>query len=150
MNPKGIKTFPRFIFLNFYAFLLLLCGIGIGVIPLYRTSLWLLVPQVIAVLVCLKGCIGIFSSWGQKVREYTVLYSRNEQGLRPNTFADYMQAPCGRLLALVVLRDLGKLSSYNELKKLRKPFAERLKEGCAGQPTVVTIYRRDEGGGEVH
>lgn len=63
---KGICTFQRFLFLNFYAFLLLFGGIGIGVIPLYQKSLWYIAPQLIFVIICIRGSIGIFSSWEQK------------------------------------------------------------------------------------
>lgn len=143
MVAKGICTFQRFLFLNFYAFLLLFGGIGIGVIPLYQKSLFLIIPQVILVIVCIRGSISIFSSWDKKKREYSILYQKNENSIHPSSFTDYMQAPCGRLLTLIVLKDLGKLSSYKELKSLRKPFIERLKDGCTGQKTVVTIYKQD-------
>ena len=143
MSSKGIATFPRFLFLNFYAFLLLLVGVGIGVIPLYRQSWWLVAPQAIFVIICIRGAIGIFSSWNHKKREYSILYRKNEKEIRPESFSEYMQAPCGRLMTRVVLKDLGRSSSYKELKKLKKPLLERLKEGCSGQKTVVTIYKKD-------
>ncbi len=54
-----------------------------------------------------------------------------------------MQAPCGRLLTRVVLYDLGRLSAYKDLKKLKRPFIERVKKGCTGQETIVTIYEQD-------
>lgn len=140
---KGICTFQRFLFLNFYAFLLLFGGIGIGVIPLYQKSLWYIAPQLIFVIICIRGSIGIFSSWEQKKREYSILFRKNEKEIRPGSFSDYMQAPCGRLLTIIVLYGLGRLSYFKELRSLRKPFIERLKDGCAGQETVVTIYKQD-------
>lgn len=144
MADKGICSFGRFLFLNFYAFLLLFCGVGIGVVPLYQKSLWFLIPQILIIVVCLRGCISIFSSWNHKKRDYSILLRKNEKGLRPSSFSDYMQAPCGRLLVLVVLKDLGSLSSYKALKLLRKPLKERIKDGCSRQKTVVTVYTRGQ------
>ncbi len=71
MSPKGISTFPRFLFINFYAFLLFIGGIGIGVIPLYQKTLLLIAPQSILVFACIKGSISIFSSWSQKKENIT-------------------------------------------------------------------------------
>ena len=73
-----------------------------------------------------------------------ILYRKNEQGICPGSFSDYMQAPCGRLLTILVLKDLDRRSSYKDLKKLQKPFLDRLKEGCRGQETVVTVYKLDQ------
>ncbi|MGN0188110.1 MAG: hypothetical protein ACI395_01215 [Candidatus Cryptobacteroides sp.] len=123
--------------MNFYAFLLLFCGVGIGVVPLYRQSLWLIIPQAVLVMIFIRASISIFSSWKHKKREYSILYRKNEKEIRPSSFSDYIQAPCGRLLTLVVLKDLGQLSAYKSLKLLRKPLKDRLKEGCSGSRTVV-------------
>lgn len=142
MVKKGINTFPRYIYLNSYAFLLLFIGIGIGVLPVFRISMWLIIPQAIFVIIFLRGCFRILSTWNQKKREYSILFARNEHELTPSSFTDYMQAPCGRLLTKLVLKDLDKTSSYTDLKKLGKPFIEFLKDGCRGQQTVVTVYKR--------
>lgn len=143
MNHKGIDKLPRFIFLNFYAFLLLILGVGIGVIPLYKYSLLLTALQIIVVCIFLTCSVKIFASWKHKKRDYSILMQKNEKGIVPTSFSDYMQAPCGRLLTIVVLYDLCQLSMYKELKKLRKPFKVRLKEGCVGQKTVVVVYKRE-------
>ena len=143
MSPKGINKFHRFIFLNFYAILLLFLGIGIGVIPLYKTHWCWLALQIILVAVFLTSSMRIFSTWEHKKRDYSLLIRKNQEGIRPTSFSDYMQAPCGRLLVILVLRDLGQQHMYKELKMLQKPFRERLKEGCTGQQTVVTVYKRD-------
>lgn len=143
MEERGISTFPRFLYLNTYAFLLLFIGIGIGVIPLYKISLWLVALQAIPVFICLKGAMRIFSSWDTKKREYSILFRKNEQEISPASFSEYMQAPCGRLTTKLVLKDLGKSEAYEDLKKYKKPYIYKLKEGCKGQKTVVTVYKRD-------
>lgn len=143
MENKGISRFHRFLFLNFYAFLLLFIGVGIGVVPFYKLNWWLVALQVIIVGTFIVSSIRIFSMWEHKKRDYSILMRKNEQGFRPTSFSDYMQAPCGRLLTILVLHDLGQMTMYAELKKLKKPFLQRLKEGCAGQETVVTVFKRD-------
>ncbi len=128
---------PRFLYLNTYAFFLLALGIGIGVVPCYRIGWWLVGIQVILGLVCIYKAIEIFYSWADKKRKYKVLMERNNPVLRPDTFTDYMQAPCGRLLVRVVLQDLGCPQTYQQLKALRKPFKETLKENCRPQKTII-------------
>lgn len=144
MLNRGIDKFSRFLFLNFYAFLLLILGIGIGVIPFYKVSWWLVAIQLVLIGIFLTSAVRIFSSWAHKKRDYSILIRKNENGIRPHSFSDYMQAPCGRLLTILVLYDLGKLSTYNELRNLRKPLKQRLKDGCSSQRTTVTLYKRVE------
>lgn len=143
MKTQRIDTFQRFLFLNFYAFLLLIIGIGIGVIPLYKLNLWLTLPQISTVVFFLISSVRIFSTWKHKKRDYSILMRKNEKGIRPSSFSDYMQAPCGRLLTILVLHDLGQMSMYRNLRSLKKPLKQRFREGCRTQETVVTIYKRD-------
>lgn len=124
-------------YLNSYAFLLCVVGGGIGVVPCYRIGWWLVVVQGLLVFMCLYKAIEIFHSWADKKRKYHILVERNTPTLRPDTFTEYMQAPCGRLLAKIVLRDLGIPEAYLTLKSLRKPLKERLKENCRPQKTVI-------------
>ena len=66
---------------------------------------------------------------------------RNTPRLVPSSFKDYFQAPCGRLLVILVLRDLGQSGEYPRLLKLfREPLTARLKGACHKQQTVVKIY----------
>jgi hypothetical protein len=140
---KSISTFPRFLYLNIYAFLILLIGGGISVLPLYKISWWLVAVQAAIVIPCLKGGIGILQSWGDKKRKYHVLMERNKDKIRPDTFESYMEAPCGRLLVRIVLKDLGKQKEFKNLKVARKPLKVRLKESCTQQKTVVHTFNID-------
>lgn len=140
MTENTISTTSRFIYLNTYAFLLIFMGIGIVLIPLYKISPWFLAAQVIGLLICEKNGIGILRSWKDKKRKYRILMERNAAGIRPDSFSEYMQAPCGRLLVKVVLEDLGKKEEYASLLRLREPFMDRLKAGC--RPAKTTIYVR--------
>lgn len=144
MKPqKTIQTPYRFFYLNTYAFLLLLAGAGIGAVPLYACSLWLLIPQVIICMACLYESVRIFASWSDKKRKYRVLMQRNAEQIRPDTFTEYMQAPCGRLLARIVLTDLQHPEAYRQLLLLRKPLRDNLREGCRPQKTVIYSIKSD-------
>ncbi len=134
-----IATFSRFMYLNSYAFLLLFMGIGIVLLPLWKISLWFLLPQGIGFILCEKGAYTIFYSWQDKKRKYDVLMQKNKEELRPDTFKEYMQAPCGRLLTKIVLQDMGKKQEYAQLKKLRQPLITNIKTACCPQKAVVYI-----------
>jgi len=122
MSEKPIATFGRFIYLNAYAFLLLFMGAGIAFIPIYRFGQWWLVAvQAVSVFIILKGSVEIFRSWNDKKRKYHVLFERNAETIRPDTFSEYMKAPCGRLLVKIVLKDLDKQNEYKNLTKAHKP-----------------------------
>jgi len=139
----GIATLPRFLYLNFYAFLLLFIGAGVVAVPLYMFDEWWLVLQFVLLGVCWKSAFGILGSWSDKKRKYALLMQRNAVELRSDTFTEYMQAPCGRLLVKIVLRDLGRADEYRMLRKLQKPFRQRLESGCKPQKTVV-YYHNDK------
>lgn len=134
---RKISTLPRFLYLNFYALLLLFVGGGIAFIPLYKISWWLVVLQAAVIIPCLKGGIKILSSWKDKKRKYYMLMQRNAEGIRPETFIPFMQAACGRLLVRIVLKDLGEEDKFKSLKPLTKPLPERCKESCRPQKTVI-------------
>lgn len=142
---KSISTFPRFLYLNIYAFLILLIGGGISVLPLYKISWWLVAVQAAIVIPCIKGGISILQSWDDKKRKYHVLMERNKDKIRPDTFEPYMLAPCGRLLVRIVLKDLGKQKEFRNLKVKRKPLKVLLKESCTPQKTVVHTFNHNTG-----
>ena len=79
----------------------------------------------VASLVCLRGALTIPKSWSEKKRKYAVLMQRNSPTLRPDTFGDFMQAPCGRLLAQdeAQKRFLLRLTAQqDDLRALRRQF----------------------------
>lgn len=137
MSKKNIETIPRFLYLNAYAFLLVLIGGGVAFIPVHRVSLWLIIPQAAIAIVCLKAAYTILSSWQDKKRQYRILMQRNKKELRPDTFSEYMQAPCSRLLTRMVLKDLGRSDCYKTLKK-HVPLLTRIKQNCASETKVYT------------
>lgn len=114
-----ISTFARFMYLNAYAFLLLAGGIGILLFPGFRYSWWIEGGQITIAFFCLRGCYKIFYSWRDKKRKYDLLMQRNADEWRPDTFNEFMNAPCGRLLTILVLRDMGHPERYKELQKMR-------------------------------
>ena len=136
----GISSIPRFLYLNSYAFLLIFIGVGIAVIPCYRWHWSLVVIQALFALMCIYYAMKIFSSWSEKKRVYKVLIERNEKEVRPETFNDYMQAPCGRLLAHIVLKDLGRQDQFAELDKLQKHFWQIKRSDCLPKETKIVIH----------
>ena len=141
-RKAGIETFTRFLYLNSYALLLISIGAGVTFLPLYRWGgWWLVVPQAVAVYFCLKGAYKILSSWNDKKRKYRVLMERNTPTLRPETFTEFMQAPCGKLLSKVVLKDLGQSEAYESLKNLEEPLLQRLRKACKPQKTTIYINK---------
>ncbi|MDY3062684.1 MAG: hypothetical protein SOW56_01470, partial [Bacteroidaceae bacterium] len=77
INHYTISTFPRFMYLNIYAFLLLLAGGGIVCFSIFYHSTILLIIEISLTAICIKGAFAIFSSWDDKKRKYTVLMQRN-------------------------------------------------------------------------
>lgn len=138
-NESGIATLPRFIYLNGYAWLLLCVGAGVAVAPCYEVSYWLVALQAAVVLPCLRGAYSILRGWGDKKRKYRVLMERNAPELRPDTFTEFMQAPCGKLLVRLVLKDLGREDAYASLALLEEPWPARLRESCQRQKTTIRM-----------
>lgn len=113
-----ISTLRRFLYLNIYAFLLLFMGMGIALISIFYVRWWLLIAQGIGIILCFNGAAKIFKSWSDKKRKYTILRERNEFEFRPQTFKEFMEAPCGRLLVKIVLKDMNMQERYKDLKKM--------------------------------
>ena len=62
---------------------------------------------------------------------------KNKDAIRSDSFSDYMEAPCGRLLTKLVLKDLGKENEYPALKKkYTYTFISRLR-GEKGPTTQI-------------
>lgn len=138
-----ISTFIRFVYLNSYAYLLFIVGIGITFIPVYQIHWLLLIVQSLLVIGLVGSALKIFLRWNQKKRSYTILIERNKNAIRIDTFAEYMQAPCGRLLVRIVLKDLNKQSLYKILKRKYVPtfhdILKRFKESRKPKRTIIHI-----------
>jgi hypothetical protein len=129
----------RFIYLNTYSFLLLICGIIVFAIPLFIVSKILIIPQIFFTLFLLNSAIKLFATWNDKKRMYKVLILKNKKQFRADSFKDFMQAPCGRLLTKAVLKDLRLKEKYKELLVYKKPFFVSVKNNLKTQKTVIYI-----------
>ena len=107
----------RFLYLNFYAGLLLLSGAAAAAVPLYRITALFLFIQIPAALFCLYQSARIFSVWPDKKRRYEKLLERNKAEWEEHSFRPYMISPCGRLLVKAVLSDLNRKEEYRNLKQ---------------------------------
>jgi hypothetical protein len=69
---------------------------------------------------------------------YGVLLAKNGKGFSPESFKIYMKAPCGRLLAKSVLRDLGLRNRYKELMLYKEPLLVSIRNNFI--PVETKIY----------
>ena len=134
-----MRKAARFLYLNIYAILVLICGIIVALLPLYKVTWWLVIPQAVVCLFCLKQAVQLFSTWGDKMNKYDILMRRNRDDFHPNSFKPFMNAPCGRLLVKAVLHDLGISGRYKELLIFREPLLVRAWKSCTVQETKIYI-----------
>jgi len=132
----------RFLYLNIYSFLLAAAGILTLAAPFYFITKWSLVAQALISLYLFSMSGKLFSTWNDKKKEIDILVKRNQLAFRPDTFATFMQAPCGRLIVRQALRDLNRPNEYKSLKKLQKPLKERIRDNCI--PTKTVVYINDK------
>lgn len=135
-----MHKFFRFLYLNIYSFLILFCGIIIVLLPFYRYSNFLLIPQILISLFCFIQAYKLFSSWKDKKIKYQILIEKNKNGFRPDSFIIFMKAPCGRLLTKSVLKDLNFSDKYQELLVYKQSFFNFNKNTCSSSKTTITFY----------
>lgn len=138
----SIQTIPRYLYINAYAFLLLFLCIGITVLSFFYCFGILFIASLLLALFCLRMAIKIFNTWPGKIRHYEKLINLNTPVFSPDSFKEYIQAPCGCLLTRVVLKDLGKSEQYPELCKLRLPLRERFRSGYTPHKTIIFIREK--------
>lgn len=143
MDRYTVSTFGRFMYLNMYAFLLLFVGIGILFIPMDGISEYMIYIQVVVFLFILNSSIRIFRSWKVKKRRYFKLVERNSESFDPKSFEVFMQAPCGRLLVRIVLKDLGMAGKYRMLKQYQRPLWKVIMDNMSNRK-VVTYIREEK------
>ncbi len=144
MCEYSISTFRRFIYINIYAFLILLVGIGIIFLPLSSLASYCIYVQILFSLVCLKSSISIFKTWKAKKRRYKKLIETNKDNFNPNSFEEYMKAPCGRLLVKLVLEDLNEKEQYKKLKIYKISWLKTLKSIFKSKkPAKTVVYKKN-------
>lgn len=131
----------RFLYLNFYAGLLLLAGAAAVAVPLYRITALFLFIQIPAAFFCLYQSVRIFSVWPDKRRRYEKLLERNAAEWEAHSFRPYMISPCGRLLVKAVLSDLNRKDEYRNLKQYIPSLKNQVKLNCRTEKTVVYINK---------
>jgi hypothetical protein len=132
----------KFFYLNTYSFLLLLCGIIFILVPLHKVSKIFFIPQVIISIIFFYNSIKLFSSWNDKLIKCEILYKKNKDEFRPESFKIFMEAPCGRLITKSVLRDLNKKDKYKELLIYKEPLITSIKNNF--KPAKTSIYINED------
>lgn len=122
--------------------MILFVGILTLTIPLCLIIKWLFIIQIIIAIKLFFISGKLFSSWKNKQKEIDILVKRNKNEFRPETFETFMQAPCGRLVVHIALKELNKQSEYKKLLFLQKSLLERIKDSCT--PSKTTIYINEE------
>jgi len=139
MRKDKNNTVSRFLYLNIYAFLLVFAGILTVATPFYVFGRWIILVQVMVAVMFFAAAGTLFSAWEHKKREMALLTKKNQKKFRPDTFAVFMEAPCGRLIVRQVLRDLNMPDEYESLVKLRGPLMKRLRNNCTSTKTEIYI-----------
>ncbi len=101
--------------------------------------MWMILPQAIISLFCIRQAIFLFSTWKDKKLKYEILIGKNKKDFRPDSFKIFMQAPCGRLLTKSVLKDLGLSNKYKDLLIYKEPFFVSIKNACTKHESKIYI-----------
>lgn len=132
----------RFLYLNTYSFLLLFGGIILILISFLGIPKLLTIPSIIISFFFFYNSVKLFSSWNDKKVKCEILYKKNINEFRPDTFKVFMQAPCGRLVTKVVLKDLNQKEKYKELLIYKESFLTSIKNNF--KPTKTSIYINED------
>jgi hypothetical protein len=87
------------------------------ILYLHNLPLIFIIALLLITLFLFSQGIKIHTTTATKLRAYALLIQRNTKGIRVESFKPYMNAPCGRVLVRIVLRHLGLLKHYIELKQ---------------------------------
>ena len=116
-------------------------------IPLWLYHWAFALLQVAVAYPFIKNGARILASWESKKREYKILMERNSDRFRPDTFAKFMEAPCGRLLVKVVLKDLGYSEHYPSLKVYQPSIWHQIRTEVCRRPkpgAVIHFYDNEK------
>ena len=129
-----MKQIRYFFFLNFYgiivSFFLLIHLLLFVFFPCFRCNWYIIGLQVIFFLACLSGCIHIYGDYRVRKKIYFYLLRKNSRRIRMETFEEYMQVPCHRMVCREVLHVL----CHKELYPLiyRKYYSLFERDGVRG------------------
>lgn len=125
---------PLAVTLNAYAFLLdVISAVLFGACGVFAfCGSWMIACACAAIgFFFLSGGIGVHQTFAEKRRLHYLLERRNCRAIRPETFREYLDVPCHRLVVRSVLCRLGHREKYREVIKLyykwpwqRDPFPE--------------------------
>ena len=104
----------RFLFINSFAFLLIIVGSAIFFIP---TEIFFIILKYAIAIGCVGSSINIFVKWKIKKRIMEILILRNRNEIRPETFTKYRGVLCWELVYYYVLCQLRKTEKYSKLSK---------------------------------
>ena len=105
--------------INVYAILLDVLGCIAFVIAVVLLRTWLVaaVSCCFVAIFMFYGGIGIHSTYPEKCRIYSILMRRNSNGVKEETFKDFLSVPCHRVIVRMVLYQLHQSDKYREIKE---------------------------------
>jgi len=109
-----LMVFFRFLYLNIYAFALVVLGVLVFFIP---TDIFVKVVKFLFAASFVFSGIGLFVRWKAKIRRMGILVARNRKTFRRDSFKEIRTTLCGLLMVHLVLRDLRKTENYISLSK---------------------------------
>jgi len=105
-------SFLRYMYFNFYAFLLIAMGAGIFFLPF---SVFVFILRVVLSACLVSAAFAILKTWNRKKRVIKLLLAKNEKEFAINSFKPFMSELCMQLIVIYVLCKKGKLRLFLQL-----------------------------------
>ena len=105
--------------INIYAILLDVLGCITFAMAFLLLRTWLVATILccIVAIFILYGGVGVHSTYPEKCRIYAILIRRNSNGVKEESFKDFLSVPCHRVIVRMVLHELHQSTKYSEIKK---------------------------------
>ncbi len=104
---------------NIYAILLDVIGLVMFAAALLLLRTWFVTAVLCFFLavVMLYGGFGVHSTYPEKRRIYSILIRKNRDGVKMESFKDFLSVPCHRVVVRMVLYHLHQSAMYSAIKK---------------------------------
>lgn len=117
----------RFLRLNAWAFVLDISAVSsLAIIGAGRHCLVFFWLGLVVVFFLAFNGIRLHSHYPDRVRVLDILIKKNKQGIREDSFCEFMYAPCGRMVVREALDILGEKRLYKKLAASCPLFSRKL------------------------
>ena len=131
--------------INIYAILLDVVGCMTFVMAILLFRTWLVATIFCCFLAAfiLYGASGIHSTYPEKCRIYAILIRKNSNGIKLESFKEFLSVPCHRVIVRMVLHQLHQSARYREIKK--KYYVAPWEKRCSMETTYHIFKTKEEG-----